>query len=99
MDPSAGDRPRVKHRLRRDALDWLDVDGYVVALDTVRSVYLSTNNSGAELWLALANGATSNQLAERLIESYALIEIGRSTTPTRSWQYLPNGDRWTARTS
>lgn len=62
-------RDRV-YRLRESAIDWLDVDGDVVALDSEQSVYLSTNESGSALWRALAAGATRHELAQQLVSTY-----------------------------
>ena len=59
-------------RLNRDALDWREVDGEVVALDRRQSMYLAINRSGAALWPALAEGATRAALVERLVERYGI---------------------------
>jgi len=71
-----GRRDQV-YRLRRSAIDWLDVEGDVVALDSAQSVYLSTNESGAALWRALVDGATRAELAQQLVATYD-IDQGRA---------------------
>jgi hypothetical protein len=64
-----------KLRLRRDGLDWREVDGEIVALESRRSVYLSANSSGAYLWRALAEGATREALVVGLADRYALDRV------------------------
>jgi coenzyme PQQ synthesis protein D (PqqD) len=59
-------------RLRSDALKWREIDDDVVAVDIDRSTYLSTNESGALLWLELAGGTTRNALVERLAQAYLI---------------------------
>jgi hypothetical protein len=61
-----------KYRLRREALEWREVEGEVVAADTRSSLYLSVNAAGAVLWPALAEGTTEDALVDRLIEAYGL---------------------------
>lgn len=59
-------------RLRGDHLQWVDVDGEVVALDETALTYLSANESAAVLWRELTSGTTREQLAERLVERFEL---------------------------
>lgn len=59
-------------RLRPDTLEWLLVDDEVVVLDGVQDLYLGTNSSGAELWQALANGATRSGLVDLLVVRYQI---------------------------
>ena len=59
-------------RLRDDRVRWREIDEDVVAVDIDRSTYLSTNGSGALLWLELAQGTTRNQLVERLAQAYLI---------------------------
>jgi len=58
------------YRLRADALEWLEADDEVIALDAAQSQYLATNPSGALLWRALGKGATRAQLAKVLADAY-----------------------------
>ncbi len=59
-------------RLRVDGLDWLDVDGEIVLLDANKSVYMSINHSGAELWRLLEKGATEAELRKSLVDNYSI---------------------------
>jgi hypothetical protein len=59
-------------RIRGDALEWRRVEGEIVALDLRRSEYLAINPSGAALWPALLEGATRDQLVERLLEKWGV---------------------------
>jgi hypothetical protein len=53
-------------RLRRDGLDWREIDGEIVALEVNASLYLASNGSGAVLWRELACGATRDRLVDAL---------------------------------
>lgn len=57
-------------KLRSPSLDWLEVDDEVVVLDTVRSVYLGANATGAILWRELAKGTSRPALVDLLLESF-----------------------------
>jgi hypothetical protein len=59
-------------RLRADQLTWREIAGEVVAADLERSTYLSTNEAGTLLWSALADGASPDDLAERLVAEYGI---------------------------
>lgn len=61
-------------RLRQEDLDWLTVEDEVVALDAKSAVYLSANRAGAVLWEALTKGATREQLADLLVDTYGINE-------------------------
>jgi hypothetical protein len=62
----------VVYHLRTENLSWRLLDGEMIGLDLQRSEYLATNPSGALLWEALAEGATSAGLASLLMERYAI---------------------------
>jgi hypothetical protein len=64
-------------KLRNDRVRWREIDTEVVAVDVDSSTYLSTNGSGALLWLELAQGTTRDALVERLAQAY-LIDAGRA---------------------
>ena len=53
-------------RVRADALEWRTVEGEIVALDLRRSLYLAINPSGSAIWPALVEGASRDELIERL---------------------------------
>jgi Ca2+-binding RTX toxin-like protein len=63
-------------RVRADALEWRTVEGEIVALDLRRSLYLAINPSGAAIWPALVEGASRDELVERLC---AECEVNRQT--------------------
>jgi hypothetical protein len=59
-------------RLRDADLDWREVEGELVALDLRDSRYLAVNRTGQVLWAALAEGATRDQLVERLTDTFGI---------------------------
>jgi hypothetical protein len=69
--------PEIRRRLRDADLDWREVEGELVALDLRESRYLAINRSGQVLWAALAEGATRDELVERLVEAFD-IEVGHA---------------------
>ena len=71
-------------KLRDDRVSWREIDDDVVAVDIDRSTYLSTNGSGALLWLELAGGTTREALVERLAQAY-LIDAGRAAADVDSF--------------
>jgi hypothetical protein len=63
-------------RLRNQALEWREIESEVVAVDTRKSVYMAVNHTGAVLWPALAEGATRDELVEKLTREY---EVDRNS--------------------
>jgi coenzyme PQQ synthesis protein D (PqqD) len=63
--------PDPTRRLRQDAI-WREADGDVIALDDRVTAYISTNAAGALLWKQLADGATSEELAARLVSEFGI---------------------------
>jgi hypothetical protein len=61
-----------KLSLREDDLAWRTVDEELIAIDVRESTYLTANGSGLVLWEALAAGATSEELAARLVAAYGI---------------------------
>ncbi len=59
-------------RLRTDELSWRQIDDEIVILDSSRANYLAINGTGARLWPALVEGATLDQLAALLVETYEI---------------------------
>jgi hypothetical protein len=59
-------------QLRTDDLHWREVDDEIVALEGRGSTYLAANGSGSVLWRMLAQGATRDELAATLVETYGL---------------------------
>jgi hypothetical protein len=64
-------------RLRTTELSWRRIDGEIVVLDGVGSVYYALNETGAALWDMLEDGATRADLVSALCE-------GRSLSPAQS---------------
>jgi hypothetical protein len=62
----------IRFRLRDGDLDWREVEGDVVVLDLRESRYLAINRTGQVLWSALAEGATRDELTERLVEAFGI---------------------------
>jgi hypothetical protein len=57
----------------RDAdLDWREVEGELVVLDLRESRYLAINRTGRLLWGALVEGATRDQLINRLVDGFSV---------------------------
>lgn len=61
-------------RLREQGLNWREIDGEVVVLDVESSHYLNLNETGAVLWVTLAEGATERQLVDKLIGEFEVDE-------------------------
>lgn len=59
-------------RLRERDLEWRKIEGEIVAIDLDESLYLTVNRSGATLWPLLAEGASSEALANALVEAFDL---------------------------
>jgi hypothetical protein len=59
-------------KLRGEGLEWLEVEGEVIALEGRRSEYLGVNPSGTLLWRAVAEGATEDGLARLLVDRYGI---------------------------
>jgi hypothetical protein len=53
-------------RLKRDAMEWREVEGEIVALDVGASEYVAANRAGAELWRELDGGTTRDGLVAAL---------------------------------
>jgi hypothetical protein len=61
-------------RLRKEGLNWREIDGEVIVLDVQRSHYLNLNPAGSLMWLMLAEGATEPQLVDRLTQEFEVDE-------------------------
>jgi hypothetical protein len=59
-------------QLRSEGFEWRDVGGEVVVLDLDGGRYFAVNSSGAVLFSSLVDGATREQLSERLTEKFAI---------------------------
>ena len=65
-------------RLRDDGLSWREIDGEVVALEAERSLYLASNEAGAVLWQALADGGASRDDLARALRDRWRIDAERA---------------------
>lgn len=61
-------------KLREGAVTWRQLGGETILLDLAASAYLGANPSGSVLWSALAEGATREELVERLCETFDVTE-------------------------
>jgi hypothetical protein len=59
-------------QLREHALEWREIDGEIVALETDRSVYLAANGAGSILWQLLVPGATHEELVTALCKRWPI---------------------------
>jgi hypothetical protein len=59
-------------RLRGTGLEFVEVEGELVVLDSQRSMYFSVNGAGSPLWAALREGASEHDLQQVLIDAYRL---------------------------
>jgi DNA-binding GntR family transcriptional regulator len=70
--------------LRKDDLDWREIDDEIVVLDTRDAVYLSVQGSGALVWRLLAESATKDSLIEALVEKYG-VDSTRATADVEAF--------------
>lgn len=66
-------------RVRASSLSWRRVGDEVVVLDLDETVYLTLNTSGAVLWDVLAEGATREELVQRLVADFGIDEQRAAT--------------------
>jgi hypothetical protein len=59
-------------RLRTDGVTWQEIDGELVILDLQRSVYLTTNQTGAVLVGLLKDDLTEPQLVDGLQAEFSV---------------------------
>lgn len=69
---SMTDAKDEKLHLKRDDVVWREVDGELVVLELSTTTYLTLNGSAKALWLCLADGATSGELARVLADRYQI---------------------------
>lgn len=55
-----------------DAIEWREVDGEIVAIDTRTSTYIAANKTAAALWPDLVAGTTIEALADALVERFGI---------------------------
>lgn len=61
-------------RLNRDALEWREVEGELVALDVDAAEYIAANRAGATIWRKLAESATREELVAALVARFEVDE-------------------------
>lgn len=59
-------------QVRTDDVVWQSIEGEIVILDNRASRYLSLKGSGAVLWPHLVGGASTDDLAGALVETYGI---------------------------
>jgi hypothetical protein len=65
-DPS----PRIK--VREGAAAWREVEGETIVLQLESSLYLGINAAGTVLWPAMVEGATADDLTDRLASAFSI---------------------------
>ncbi len=71
MDDAGGTEGRWRIR-PPEQLAWKAVGDEVVILDLRTSMYLTLNGSATLLWMALMEGATTVELAQRLVDAFGV---------------------------
>jgi Coenzyme PQQ synthesis protein D (PqqD) len=56
----------------REQVQWREVEGQIVALDTDAAKYFAVNETGAAIWPLLVEGAALPELVERLVATYGI---------------------------
>jgi hypothetical protein len=56
------------------ATTWRDLDGEIVALDTIDSVYYAIAGFGAVLWPKLVVGASRQELVDKITTTFAQVQ-------------------------
>jgi hypothetical protein len=62
----------TEHLRLREGVHWREAEGQVIALDLPGGLYLTINRSGAVLWPMLEEGATRDELVNRLAGEFEL---------------------------
>ncbi len=70
-------------QLRSTGLTWQEIDGDLVILDLERSVYLTTNNSGAFLAKLLTQDRSFDDLVDALTAEYSISRAAASADTER----------------
>ena len=59
-------------QLRPGSVEWREIEGELVGLQTGNATYFSVNPSGTLLWRRLAEGTTRDGLVDALSDTYDL---------------------------
>jgi hypothetical protein len=71
--------PSERLRLRESTAVWREVDDETIVLKLDSSMYLGVNAAGTVLWNALSEGATRDELVERIRREFEVEEaVARS---------------------
>jgi hypothetical protein len=62
----------TEHLRLREGVHWREAEGQVIALDLPGGLYLTLNRSGSVLWPMLQEGATRDELVNRLAAEFDL---------------------------
>jgi hypothetical protein len=76
-----------KLHLKVDEVVWREVEEELIVLELSSTTYLSLNGSAKQLWLRLADGATSEELATMLTDLY---QISPEQARTDAESFLSN---------
>lgn len=71
-------------RINSQDVVWREIGDELVVMHMGTATYLTINGSGKVLWVRLAEGATSEQLAETLSERYG-VDADRSRADVQSF--------------
>jgi hypothetical protein len=86
MTDTAGETLLIKV----DNVVWREVDDELVILELPTTTYLTLNGSAKQLWLRLADGATSQELALMLVDNY---KISREQAASDTESFLSDLDQ------
>jgi hypothetical protein len=64
----------------RDETTWRELDGEMVILDTVESVYYSLAGIGAMLWPMLVEGTTRDSLVNHVTSTFSDVSLNEART-------------------
>lgn len=59
-------------RIKPDIVEWREVEGEVVGIDTRSATYFAVNRTGALLWKDLLDGTSREKLVEKLQAEFSL---------------------------
>jgi hypothetical protein len=64
----------------RDEATWHELDGEIVVLDTVESIYFSLAGVGAMLWPMLVEGTTRDHLVNHVTSTFPDVSLDEART-------------------
>jgi hypothetical protein len=69
----------------REATTWRELDGEIVVLDSVDSVYYAIAGCGAALWPKLVAGASQHDLIDEIRSTFAEVPQGQASTDVQEF--------------